>query len=166
VKAGLVGDDGPTHEQEAAWVEKVAAFFARQNGLPPISGRVLGRLMICDPPEQSAAELAAGTGASRASLTTTLQVLLASGFVEPVNRPGERTTYYRLADDPWSEITRRRLESLASFRAVTREGLDLLGERSARAQRIRQADELFSWLDSEVGPMWQRWSQRRGRHDG
>ncbi|MCO1661012.1 GbsR/MarR family transcriptional regulator [Pseudonocardia humida] len=157
---------GPTPEQERAWVERVAGFFARQNGLPPIPGRALGRLMICDPPEQSAAELAAAIGASRASLTTALQVLLAGGFVEPGHRPGERTTYYRLADDPWTEVTRRRMAALTSFLAVTGEGLDLLGADSARATRIRRAHELFGWLDSEVGPMWQRWDARREHRDG
>jgi hypothetical protein len=156
----------PTREQQLAWVERVAGFFARQNGLPPISGRALGWLMVCDPPEQSAAELAAAVGASRASLTTTLQVLLASGFVEPVTRAGERTTYYRLADDPWTGTTRRRLAALASFRAVTEEGLALFGERSARSERIRRAHELFGWLESEVGPMWERWDARREDRDG
>lgn len=155
----------PTREQELAWVERVASFFGRQNGVPPIPGRALGWLMICDPPEQSAAELAAAIGASRASLTTALQVLLAGGFVEPRNRPGERTTYYRLTDDPWSEVTRRRMAALTSFRAVTEEGLALVGAESARATRIRRAHELFGWLDEEVGPMWQRWDARREHHD-
>jgi hypothetical protein len=147
-------------------VERVAAFFARQNGLPPIPGRALGWLMICDPPEQSAAELATAIGASRASLTSTLQVLLAGGFVEPSSRPGERTTYYRLADDPWSEATRRRLAALASFRAVTGDGLELVGPDSARAARIRRAHELFGWLETEIGPMWERWDARREGRDG
>ena len=161
-----MADPRPTREQELAWVERVAGFFARQNGVPPIPGRVLGWLMICDPPEQSAAELAAAVGASRASLTTALQVLLAGGFVEPGNRPGERTTYYRLADDPWTEVTRRRMAALTSFRAVTGEGLALVGERTPRAERIRRAHELFGWLDDEVGPMWQRWDARREQRGG
>ncbi len=39
------------------WVERVAAAFAQHFGLPPITGRILGWLLICDPPEQSAAEI-------------------------------------------------------------------------------------------------------------
>ena len=48
----------------SAWIEQVAEFFARQEGLPPITGRILGWLMICEPPEQSAAEIAAAGSAS------------------------------------------------------------------------------------------------------
>jgi DNA-binding transcriptional ArsR family regulator len=156
----------PSRDELLAWVERVATFFAQQNGLPPISGRALGWLMICDPPEQSAAELAAAVGASRASLTTTLQVLTAGGLVEALTRPGERTTYYRITADPWAEITRRRMAALASFLSVTRDGLELFGPDSPRSARVREAHELFSWLDSEVGPLWQRWSARREARGG
>jgi hypothetical protein len=63
-----------------AWVERVATFFAEHYGLPPITGRILGWLMICDPPEQSPAEIAAAIGASRASLTTNIRLL-----IEPIS---------------------------------------------------------------------------------
>ena len=49
------------------WVEQVAMFCADEYGVPPIAGRILGWLMICDPPEQSAGEIAEAIGASRAS---------------------------------------------------------------------------------------------------
>jgi DNA-binding transcriptional regulator GbsR (MarR family) len=150
----------PDQAEVLAWVERVATYFARHNGLPPISGRVLGWLMVCDPPEQSAAQLAQAVGASRASLATTLRVLTASGFVESQTRPGERTAYYRIAEDAWAEVTRRRMASLASFLDVTEQGLALFEANEPRATRIRAAHELFSWLDAEVGPLWRRWDDR------
>ncbi len=128
-----------------AWVERVAAFFAEQHGMPPITGRVLGWLLICDPPEQSAAEIALAIGASRASLTTNTQILIAAGLVRPMTRPRERTTYYRVDDDAWERILRRRIEGIASFRAITREGVAIAGG-GARASRIRAADEVYAWF--------------------
>ena len=38
----------------ADWMERVANFFVDENGLPPITGRALAWLLICDPAEQSA----------------------------------------------------------------------------------------------------------------
>jgi hypothetical protein len=61
----------PGREELLGWVERIAAYVAAQDGVPLIAGRILGWLMICDPPEQSAAERAEAIGASRASLTTT-----------------------------------------------------------------------------------------------
>ena len=73
----------PNVEREhlLSWVERVAMFYAEQYGLPPITGRILGWLMICDPPEQSAGEIAEAIGASRASLTTSMRLLTATELV-------------------------------------------------------------------------------------
>src|ERR1700689_390162 len=83
------------------WVERVAAAFAEHFGLPPITGRILGWLLICDPPEQSAGEIADAIGASRASLTTSMRLLTSGDLVRRSHRPGERTTWYRIDDDAW-----------------------------------------------------------------
>src|SRR5262249_43636604 len=138
------------------WVERVASFFAEYSGLPPITGRILGWLMICDPPEQSAGEVAEAIGASRASLTTNMRLLTASGLVRRLTRPGERTTYSRLDDDAWEKVIRRRMAYLTSFREIAQDGLRLVGADSARATRIRAARDLFEWagelLANSPGP--------------
>jgi DNA-binding transcriptional regulator GbsR (MarR family) len=127
------------------WVEQVAMFLAA-DGVPPIAGRILGWLMVCDPPEQSAAQIAEAIGASRASLTTNLRVLLTMGFMTKRTRPGERTAYYRLAEGAWEAVVRRQIAALASFREVAAAGLDLLGPRTERAARIREAHGVFEWM--------------------
>ncbi|MEV3935276.1 transcriptional regulator [Glycomyces sp. NPDC049804] len=127
------------------WVERVAQFLAA-DGVPPIAGRVLGWLMICDPPEQSAGQISDAIGASRASLTTNFRVLMAMGFVTKRTRPGERTAYYRLQDGAWEAVVRRQVASLTAFREVAAEGLTLVGTDSPRADRIREAHAVFDWM--------------------
>ena len=78
------------------------------SGLPPITGRIFGWLMVCDPPEQSGAEIAEAIGASRASITTNTRVLTAAGLVRKLTRPSERTAYYEIDDDAWERVVRRR----------------------------------------------------------
>jgi hypothetical protein len=128
------------------WVERVATFFAEHYGLPPITGRIIGWLMVCDPPEQSPAEIAEAIGASRASLTTNMRLLIASGLVHRLTRPGGRTAYYRIDDDMWQKIIQRRIASMISFGELARDGIDLLGADNPRAARIRAAHEFFEWL--------------------
>ena len=129
-----------------AWVERVAAAFAQHFGLPPITGRILGWLLICDPPEQSAGDIAAAIGASRASLTTSMRLLTAGELVRRSHRPGERTTYFRIDDDAWEKVIRQRIAGMASLRAITRDAMDLVGPDTARASRIRAAHAFFGWL--------------------
>ena len=132
--------------QLLGWAERVATFFAEHYGLPPITGRILGWLMICDPTEQSAGEIADAIGASRASLTTNMRFLIASGLVRRLTRPGGRTSYYRIDDGMWDAVVRRRISSMVSFSQITLDGMNLVGANSARAARLRAAHEFFDWM--------------------
>ncbi|GAA5057203.1 DNA-binding transcriptional regulator GbsR (MarR family) [Thermocatellispora tengchongensis] len=132
-------------ERLLEWVERVAMYLAR-DGVPPIAGRVLGWLMVCDPPEQSAGQISAAIGASRASLTSNLRLLSGMGFLTWRTRPGERTVYYRMADDAWAVVVRRQVAGITSFLDITQEGLDLVGPDDGRAARIRQAHATFEWM--------------------
>ncbi|WP_182909357.1 GbsR/MarR family transcriptional regulator [Microbispora sp. H13382] len=132
-------------DQLLEWAERVAMYLAR-DGVPPIAGRVLGWLMICDPPEQSAGQISEAIGASRASLTSNLRLLTGMGFLTWRTRPGERTVYYRMADEAWAVVVRRQVAGIAAFLDITRQGLDLVGTDSDRAARIGQAHATFAWM--------------------
>lgn len=125
------------------WVERVSMYLAR-DGVPPIAGRVLGWLMVCDPPDQSAGQISDAIGASRASLTSNLRLLTTMGFLSSRTRPGNRTTYYRMADDAWSIVVRRQIETMASFLDLSRDGIDLAGP--GNGARVRQAHRTFEWM--------------------
>jgi DNA-binding transcriptional regulator GbsR (MarR family) len=128
------------------WVERVAAAFVQHFGLPPITGRILGWLLICDPPEQSAGEIADAIGASRASLTTSMRLLTAGELVRRRHQPGGRTTYFRIDDDAWEKVIRQRIIGMASLREITEDAMALIGPDSERASRVRAAHAFFGWL--------------------
>lgn len=132
-------------ERLLEWAEQVAMHLAR-DGVPPIAGRILGWLMVCDPPEQSAGQISAAIGASRASLTMNMRLLTGMGFLTWRTRPGDRTMYYRMADDAWQAVVRQQVAGIASFLDITRQGLDLVGPDDERAARVRQAHATFAWM--------------------
>ena len=68
------------------------------------------------------------------------------GFLVSRTRPGERTVYYRMADDAWAVVTRKQIAGITSFLDITRDGLDLVGRDDDRAVRIRQAHATFEWM--------------------
>ncbi|GAA4205838.1 GbsR/MarR family transcriptional regulator [Actinocatenispora rupis] len=129
-----------------SWVERVATFCVEEWGLPPITGRILGLLMICDPPERSAGGIAEQIHASRASLTSNMRFLTAIGLVRRVRVPGDRTTYYRIEDDAWQKVVQRKLDSLGAFGAIAEAGVALAGGTAANADRIRSAQRALTWL--------------------
>jgi DNA-binding transcriptional regulator GbsR (MarR family) len=145
----------------ADWVERVASAFAQHFGLPPITGRILGWLLICDPPEQSAGDIAGAIGASRASLTTSMRMLTTGDIVRRRHRPGERTTYFRIDDDAWERVIRQRIAAMASLREITEDAMALVGPDSARASRVRAANAFFGWLAEAFATSGQTADRRR-----
>lgn len=130
-----------------AWVERAGEFFEVNYGMAPISGRIVGWLLICEPAEQSAGEIATAIKASRASLTTSLRALTTGGLVRRRRRAGERTARYRVDDDAWEAVIRRRVASLAAIDGLTEQGMRLVGETSASAARLRAIQEVFAWFE-------------------
>lgn len=141
--------DGVDSARLVEWIERVAAFCTDHYGLPPITGRIMAWLMVCDPPEQSAAQISAAIGASRASLTTNIRLLTSGEIVRRSTRPGERTSYYRLDAEAWRAVTLRRIATFASFSEITQEGIKLVGPGTERAHRLEVTKEFYDWM-SEV----------------
>jgi DNA-binding transcriptional ArsR family regulator len=143
----------PNHAEGAAllaWADRVGEFFEVNYGMPPITGRIVGWLVICEPPEQSAGEIAAAIKASRASLTTNIRALIDGGLVRRRRRAGQRTAYYRIDDAAWERVIRQRIASLAAIDRLTGEGLRLVGAGSPRAARLRAVEETFAWFEALI----------------
>ncbi|MGF6882832.1 DNA-binding MarR family transcriptional regulator [Nocardia sp. GAS34] len=129
------------------WVERVATFCVDEWGLTPITGRILGLLMICDPPDQSAGQIADTIKASRASLTSNMRLLTTIGLIRKVRIAGDRTAYYRIEDDAWQKVIQRKIAGLGAFGDIADDGLALVdaGNR-VQTERIRAAQQALTWL--------------------
>lgn len=154
-------------ESDAAqeFVERIARFFGDE-GLPIIAGRVIGWLLICEPQEQSAAELAAALGASRSSIGNATRMLTPSGLIEGVRRRGERQEYFRISPDGWARMLASRYAKTAAFRELVTDGLDALGDvPPTRRERLENVRELYEFLEEELPALWQRWEARMRTKD-
>ncbi|MET9251836.1 transcriptional regulator [Nonomuraea sp. NPDC003709] len=137
---------GPDREQVLEWVERVAAFVSEEWGLAPITGRVLGWLMACDPPAQTASDIADAIGASRASLTTNMHLLTSIKLIRRFRKPGERNVYYQIEDDAWSKVIRQKLAAFIAFDELAAEGLRLGWTDEAQTRRIESARTAIAGL--------------------
>jgi DNA-binding transcriptional regulator GbsR (MarR family) len=80
-------------DAELHYVEEFGLFW-EQMGLPRMTGRILGWLLICDPPEQTMTDLTEVLQASKSSISTGTRMLIQFGFIERISLPGERKDYY------------------------------------------------------------------------
>src|SRR6266540_2350160 len=89
---------GPSPAESTAerqYVEEFAAVGAAM-GMPRMNARLLGWMLICDPPRQSLADIAAALGVSRASVSIATRLLQATGLLKRVALPGARGYVFEL----------------------------------------------------------------------
>lgn len=146
-----------------AYVEKIAVFY-EAHGLPRIAGRILGMLLVCDPPERSAKQLGDQLGASKGSVSTMLRLLMTAQVVERVGKPGDRTNYYRYRDNDFDTLIQTRLSEYVGFAPLADEGLALLADLGAdadRTHRLRVQRAMYRFLEREFAEMAERWRDQR-----
>jgi DNA-binding transcriptional regulator GbsR (MarR family) len=143
------------------FADEIGLFF-EDNGLPRMSGRVLGWLLVCDPPHQSAEELAAALRASRSSISMAMQLLQTNGAVERYAVPGSRRTYYRLTPGFWLREAEDKAALAARWRKLADRGLGLLTDRSAESrQRLQEMRDMYAFFEDEYARMRDAWYERQ-----
>ncbi|RCW40407.1 hypothetical protein DFQ14_11156 [Halopolyspora algeriensis] len=144
------------------WIEQMAAHFEASEGMPLIAGRILAFLLICDPPERTAAELSHGLSASTGSVSTNVRLLLRLGIISKTTRQGREAALYRVEEDRWPELVRQRMQRVTQIEELTEAGLRMFSGQGERARRLRTVHEFYKWLAEEIPELWRRW-EREGR---
>lgn len=135
-------------------------------GLPRMSGRVLGWLMVCEPPHQSADELAEALLASRGAISMSVRMLMGGGSVERYPVPGTRRTYYRLRPGFWLREAEDKARMAGEWRKITDRGLQLLSDRDEESrQRMQEAHDMYAFLEVEYGRIRDRWLEHRAKKE-
>lgn len=146
---------------EQMFVEQ-AGVVMEHLGMPRMAGRVLGWLLICDPPHQSPGELAAALQASKASISTTIRYLMQVGIVERVAFPGKRRDYFRMREEAWSRTTEERFDLVTATRELAEQGLALRADADAEAtERLREMRDFYAFTERELPAVIERWRQER-----
>ncbi|HEY7933388.1 MAG TPA: MarR family transcriptional regulator [Solirubrobacteraceae bacterium] len=132
------------------FVEELGMQLELEAGAPRMVGRVLGWLLVCDPPEQSAAELAEMLQASKGSISTATRLLLRMGLIERVRTRGERFDRFNARPEAWDEYLWRD-DQFAAPRRVLRLGLDALADEPAsRRTRLEELDSIYAWWEQRM----------------
>jgi hypothetical protein len=151
----------PTQE-ELAFVEDVAVLM-EGFGLLRMAGRVFGWLTICDPPEQSAADLAQVLQASKGAISGATNLLVQGRLIDRVALPGHRRDYFRVRPGGMTDRMRAGIAGLTAFREMTERGLALLPDDPTRRGRLQALHDLYAWLERELPALYERWERERPR---
>jgi DNA-binding transcriptional regulator GbsR (MarR family) len=134
---------------ELEFVERVAQRLA-QSGLPRMAGRMWAWLMICEPPEQTAGDVATHLRASRGSISGTARLLETAGLISRITKPGDRREWFRVPPSGMVGMMALQQPVLSAYRQLMDEGLELLRDRPASSrERLRETRQLYAFFERE-----------------
>lgn len=156
-----VDDPGTRVHSLQEYVERFGLFW-EQVGMPRMTGRILGWLLICDPPHQTMHELTDALQASKSSISTGTRMLILMGVIERVSLPGQRRDHYRVVPDSWSRILEEKKQQFTDFRQLAEKGLSLLeGASPARRKRLEELRDLYAFMEREYPLILDHWRMHR-----
>jgi DNA-binding transcriptional regulator GbsR (MarR family) len=148
-------------DEEITFADHVGRFYARRYAFPPMVGRVLGYLLVCEPPEQSIAELSEALLASRSAITGALEVLERLHVIHRSRAAGERMDRVRL-DFSSAKARGFDITEYQELGDLAREGLEVL--KHAPDERKADALEMAAFADflvEQTRRMQEEWEVHR-----
>jgi DNA-binding transcriptional regulator GbsR (MarR family) len=148
-------------DEEITFADHLGRFYARRYGFPPMVGRVLGYLLVCDPPAQTIAELSDALLASRSAITGALDVLVRLQAIRRSRAAGERMDRVRV-DFSSAQSRGFDITEYQELGDLAREGLQVLADASPeRRTTLVEMAAFADWLVDRMRTMQQEWEAHR-----
>ena len=153
--------DDPTPERRFA---EEFGVIGERIGMPRMNARLLGYMLICDPPTQTIADLERALGMSRASISIATRLLEASGLIRRVAAPGTRGYRFEI-DTGFFVGPMNAANPFGILRAALERGVAIAGgERNPRAARLVEARDFYAFVERAIPDAIERYrAERRTR---
>lgn len=157
-------DEAQQRHDIQQFIEEIGMAFEHL-GHPRMAGRIMGVLLISNPPYQSATELSDALQASKGSMSVMLRLLLQLGLIEQTVSPFSRRDYYHITADAWSRLLQQSTAYTATLRLLAERGLELTKHtHPEQQQQLEDMHDLYSFIEKEFPGILARWEQERQQH--
>jgi hypothetical protein len=148
-------------DAQITFADHVGRFYAHRYGFPPMVGRVLGYLLVCDSRDQTIAELSDALLASRSAITSALNVLERMDAIRRSRAAGERMDRVRL-DFSSPQSRGFDLSEYQQLGDLAREGLEVLKEAPPeRRGTLLEMAAFADFLVERTRALQQEWEAHR-----
>jgi hypothetical protein len=147
-------------DAELTFADHMGRFHANRYGFPPMVGRLIGYLAVCDPPEQSIGELADALLASRSAIAGAIKVLETTHAIRRSRSAGERMDRVRI-DVSSSQSLGMDIGEYQELSELAREGLEVLHDAPVERRAILLGMSAFAdFLLEQIPILEQEWKAR------
>lgn len=144
-------------DAEITFADHLGRFYARRYGYAPMVGRVLGYLLVCEPRDQTIAELSEALLASRSAITGALNVLERFDAIRRSRAAGERMDRVRV-DFSSPQSRGFDVSEYQQLGDLAREGLQVLSDAPPERRAVLSEMAAFAdFLVERTRAMYQEW---------
>lgn len=148
-------------DDEAVFVDEMGQYLGSYKFVP-MSGRLWAWLLICEPTEQTAADLAAELQASRGAISAAVAFLSSAGMIRRSRRRGDRREYFSAPPGTFNSILRSIGAAYGRLVQITEDGLGALTERPPEMrQRLLEVHDAASFLQRDLPVLIERYLRDR-----
>jgi MarR family len=137
-----------THEQ-SEFIEEMGQFLGGY-GMTPMAGRMWGWLLLCDPPEQTAEQIADALGASRGAISGTARILTSAGFIRRTKKRGDRREYFSSPPEALDSMLMSAGAIYRQLRLIAERGLVAAGDAPGPRARMQEFHDVISFIEAEL----------------
>jgi DNA-binding transcriptional regulator GbsR (MarR family) len=137
-------------EGESEFIEEMGQFLGSY-GMTPMAGRMWGWLLVCDPPEQTAAQIAEALQASRGAISGTARILATAGMIRRSTRRGDRKEYFSAPPEALDSMLASAGAVYRRLREIAERGLVATAEQSPGARaRLEEFRDVVAFIEVEI----------------
>ena len=135
---------------ESTFVEEMGQFLG-SIGMTPMAGRMWGWLLICDPADQTAADISSALQASRGAISGTARLLATAGLIRRTTRPGDRREYFSAPPEALDSMLASAGAIYRQMREIAERGLAATAGRPPEARaRLEEFRDVMAFVEQEV----------------
>ncbi|MGB3327753.1 MAG: MarR family transcriptional regulator [Thermomicrobiales bacterium] len=150
--------------QRMAFVEDFGMTFER-SGAGRMEGRILAQLMISDPPQLTADDLARELQASRGSISHATRSLVAMGLIRRGRKQGSRQDLFSVLPSAWIDATHHSLRQIATYERLFRQGLALMDDASPESRAtLEEAVAFMEFWEDHLPQVFDQWDVWKREH--
>ena len=135
---------------ESQFVEEMGRFLGSL-GMTPMAGRMWGWLLICEPEDQTAADLAETLQASRGAISGTARILANAGLIRRSTKRGDRREYFSAPPEALDSMLASAGSLYRQLGEIAERGLAATADRPpAMRARLQEFRDVMSFVEQEV----------------
>jgi DNA-binding transcriptional regulator GbsR (MarR family) len=145
------------------YADHVGRFYAKQYSFPPVVGRLIGYLSVCQPIQQSIGDISEALLTSRSAINGAVKMLETLDLISRTRPAGSRSDLISIKQGGWENGGFNSSEYMQQA-TLAREGLGLLKDAPEERRRVlEEVAALNDFLAERMPTLLEEWHEYRDK---